>query len=368
LKPSSLHHVRRLTIALFLSGALNIGLITYVTYLRAAPPTYLPRKASMIAATSTTVAPTNIDKLRAFKKLSMAQLIGQLHQSQLLENGYTTRDLALGALVSLHAFDLSRALPGQILPSQRKVIVEGSEIVLTPGLSETQFAQLIRFAQTEKWPLTSEGLFNQLTSNDPTIIDAFLVTPEYRMLDTLLRRTNTTFDKGELLSMVQEGGWSLLMTSQTQDYTSTKRDRILVAYLKKGSTLAADLLIRTNGDPLAKSADDATIQQLLNQMHPQHAANERFARVIAESPRSDKIQQLAISKLQTPLVPLKKPAPIVNTLPKPQSLVQKKIYIVQEGDSLWKIARKVGSDTETLRTYNGLTSDALKPGIVLRIP
>jgi LysM repeat protein len=43
-------------------------------------------------------------------------------------------------------------------------------------------------------------------------------------------------------------------------------------------------------------------------------------------------------------------------------------YVVQEGDSLWKISRKFGVDVNALRKMNHMQSDFLKPGAALYIP
>ncbi len=43
-------------------------------------------------------------------------------------------------------------------------------------------------------------------------------------------------------------------------------------------------------------------------------------------------------------------------------------YTVQSGDSLWLIARKYGTTVDAIKTLNGLTSDQLNIGQVLRIP
>jgi LysM repeat protein len=44
------------------------------------------------------------------------------------------------------------------------------------------------------------------------------------------------------------------------------------------------------------------------------------------------------------------------------------VYVVQQGDSLWKISRRFGVSVETLKSYNQLKSDSIKPGDTLKIP
>jgi LysM repeat protein len=43
-------------------------------------------------------------------------------------------------------------------------------------------------------------------------------------------------------------------------------------------------------------------------------------------------------------------------------------YIVKSGDSLWKIAHKNHTTVKKLKAANNLSSDALKPGMSLKIP
>ncbi|WP_300773592.1 LysM peptidoglycan-binding domain-containing protein, partial [uncultured Acetatifactor sp.] len=43
-------------------------------------------------------------------------------------------------------------------------------------------------------------------------------------------------------------------------------------------------------------------------------------------------------------------------------------YTVRPGDSLWQIARRYGTTVEAIKSLNGLTSDLLSIGQVLRIP
>ncbi len=82
----------------------------------------------------------------------------------------------------------------------------------------------------------------------------------------------------------------------------------------------------------------------------------------------------------TPAIPLA-PPPVQTTAPiavkpppftnKPASISTRlpcATYVVSEGDSLWKIARKYGVDVSTLKQINHLEGDRLKQGMVLSIP
>ena len=44
------------------------------------------------------------------------------------------------------------------------------------------------------------------------------------------------------------------------------------------------------------------------------------------------------------------------------------VYVVQEGDSLWRIAQRAGVKVDEIKKLNGLKSDALKKGTVLKLP
>jgi peptidoglycan endopeptidase LytE len=57
------------------------------------------------------------------------------------------------------------------------------------------------------------------------------------------------------------------------------------------------------------------------------------------------------------------PAPVVN----PVTSTGTDVYVVKSGDSLWAIARQLGTSVASIKEINGLTSDALKIGQTLKI-
>jgi LysM repeat protein len=90
---------------------------------------------------------------------------------------------------------------------------------------------------------------------------------------------------------------------------------------------------------------------------------------VPEPEKKKSIQVQAAPKPRQQPLPDKKP--LISSIPHklPSSLKkQEHTYIVQEGDSLWKISKKFNVNIDRLRAYNQLDSDALKPGKSLRIP
>ena len=415
---SQIKRLQRLTKALIVSGALNFVFLFLLIFLliRDKPPApYFELKP---AETTERQAPmaldrTNAQVIRQFRNLSFEQLVAKLSDTQLVENGYTQRDIALACLVALHHFDLQRALLGMAQPEQQRVLAYGrhrdgspAELTIYPGLTAQQFDTIIHYANTEKWPLTSKGLFLRLRSSlhkqevpDPSLVDAFLLTPEFLTVEMLFNRSDIPVEKAELLKVLYDGDWQTLAAFSSQqrtlqDLSPARRQWFLVNYVEHGSQAAAYLLLKSDGDFATRKLDDKHILTLLRLLSVKTPEAQQFALAQLTSPRSNAVWALAAHRLylyageeppdkfqhqaalerfvqkKTPAMLTKKRVQVVKRIPKTQSIkaLDSKVYIVQEGDSLWKISRKFKVDINKLRKTNNLQSDKLKVGSSLKIP
>lgn len=422
--------IKSLTKALLLSGVLNIvlmGLLFYWLIKESPPRPYFELKP---ADQQEQQAPLAVDHssaeiLRNFRLLSLEQLVAKLSNTQLVENGFSQRDLALAALVTFHHFDLSRALSKQPTPSQQRKVVIGKnrrnmpvEVVIYPALSDVQYQDIIRFAHTERWPVTSQGLFKLLSKQqdqaDPTLVDAFYFTPEFQAVETIFKRSEVQVEKPELLKVILQGDWNLLsgfaeQQRIAQDLSPAKRQRFMLDYIERKSQAAAYLLLKTDREFAGRKLDDNHVMLILDMIAETTPEAARFVLMLLTSPRNDQVRQLAAGRLfeyageQKPeknlyqaalsrflphlVVPqkgvevpkatkpvLSKNSGQVAALPAIKSQVKKPVtprvqtYTVQNGDSLWKIAKRFKVDVKQLKAYNNLKSDVLKPGSTLKIP
>lgn len=443
-----LDKTRRLTGALILSGGLNVIVLALLLYWAVRERVPLPYCEYKPAEQQEQQAPladqrTSSQVILAYKDLSFDQLVSRLQQTQLIENGFTQRDLALAALVSFYHFDLRRALTGLPQPTQQRAFVsrlpkEGKSIkwVVYPDLSNEQFAAIVHFVQTERWPLTSRGLFLLLQKGkekeDKRIAEAFFLTREFLAVEMLFNRAQSSVSKHELLRVIQEGNWKLLNEfiqhqRTSNDLSDARRQRFLLDYVKHGSSTAAYLLLKSDGEFAVKKLDDTDAIAVLELLPKKTSESEKFALELLTSPRSNAVwkisaerlyeyageevpsacshqnalkrfaphrllaqhldtaiksvqpQQLTVSvtpkKLPppTPPVPPKKTPAIPTVQPKKGIIAsppppKERVYVIQEGDSLWKISRKFNVSIETIKAKNQLKSDKLKPGTALRIP
>lgn len=216
---------------------------------------------------------------------------------------------------------------------------------------------------------------------------------------------------------------------QVNDLSIARRQKLLLDYIKQNSEIAAYILLEIENEFAVKKLDDAQVLAVLQLLPTKTLDSEKYALTLLTSPRGNSVWQQASLRLyeyagepipkdwnymtslkrfapekvlakeaekkekkSVPVVPAKiakvpvaAAKPIVKTAPtkvipsktiiakaNPTSTPAKKdnyrLYIVQEGDSIWKISRRFGVDMEDLKKKNQLKSTAIKPGTVLKIP
>jgi hypothetical protein len=385
---------RFLTLALIFSGTINIGLIAAFSYFMIQDtPVIMARTAK------NEIAVTNNQIFSSMTRLTFRELVSFLTNRELVEEGYTKRDLAIAALVSFHHFNIDKALSGR--PSQVRTFIlpDKQTIELFPGLTEDQFEAIIRFAYQEKWPLNAKGLFfllqSQNKSRDESLEQAFMLTPEFCAVQLLFQKTEAPEEPQSLLNLISEGSWDLLTKftneqSHTLEFSVDRRRSLLLNYLSLRSPTAAQILLRSDFTFALKRLEDRSILDLLSLLKRQTEEGTQFCLELLRSPRSDAIWQAAAMTLyayvgEMPVLPIDAKAVLARFSPeaKPEmKLVAKaknepalvapttspRFHIVKDGESLWKISRQYKVKVEEIVKLNELEKDALFPGMTLKLP
>lgn len=376
---------RILTLALIFSGALNIGFLAGFAY-------FMLKSSELPLAIARTrksePETTNGQLFSSMSRLTFRELVSFLTNRDLVEEGYTKRDLAVAALVAFHHFNIEKALsapPAQV----RTLSLAGDQRVdVFPGLTEDQFEAIIRFAYQEKWPLTSKGLFALLqrweSPRDESLEQAFALTPEFYALQLLFQKTEAPQELPTLLNLISEGSWELLdrftrEQSQILDFSPEKRRNLLLSYLSLHSPTAAQILLRTDFLFALKRLEDRGILDLLTLLKRQTEEGTRFCTELLRSPRSDAIWQAAAMTLysyagEMPTLPIDPKAVLARFAPDARLLLVEpeptsaRFHIVKEGESLWKISRQYKVKVDEIVKLNGLEKDSLFPGMTLKLP
>lgn len=387
--------IRHLSLALIISGALNIGVLSALLYwtLRERPPTpYCELKPASHEQQQVPLADSRGCKemLTHLSRLSFPQLVNSLSRTQLVENGYTERDLALAWLVTFHHFDIQRALPKNAQPRQQRLLAWKPDahqppltLVFYPHLTQQHFNAIIQFAKTERWPLTAEGLFLLLKKQkkeqwEENLVETFMLAPEFWTVELLFNRSGQQLDRQELLALLLEGEWTHLkqfvdQQRQLHDQSEARRQKFLLDYIQAGSPSAAKILLKTDGEFAVKKLDDNQVLAILKLLSAGQVEGEYFAKEMLTSPRSISVRRQAESWLSAKASVSQVERPVLAGTPTTSPLVTAqpvvpRAYVVQEGDSLWKIARRFNVEVEALKRRNELKSDKIKPGSTLTIP
>jgi hypothetical protein len=349
----------------------------------------------------------NEELLRAYSTLSFSELLQRLENKELVEDGFLKRDLALACLVAFHHFNLERALGGlslqkRYIPFSNQQNQEHIPLAVFPGLADFQYQAIVHYAKTEKWPLTSQGIFFEIQRTsyprDPTLLEAFYLTPHFHTAFLLFTRTGLKAEKELLVELLAQGDWNLLQTfteeqRRAQDLTIEKRRQLLLEYLSRRSSIAARVFLEADFEFTSKRMSDAHILALFDLTPPTSPFLIAFAKELIVSPRCDAIWKRAANLLYTcagepapepynhlvtiqrfapHFLPEQAPAPVPKTDIEPIAIAKtaskRRVHVVSQGESLWKIARKYQVSVESIKKLNKLETDRVRTGKRLEIP
>lgn len=405
-KNSWIQRTKWLTQALILSGTLNIGLLaTFIYFVLHEKQQSLAIELKPAVKEQTAATPSNEQCLHAYSLLPYQELLLRLENKDPIEEGLTKRDIALACLTAFHHFNLEKALGGITL-QKRQIPMrnpDGSESIpigVYPGLADFQFQAILQYARTEKWPLTSQGLFYEIKRSipphDPSLLEAFSLSSEFHAAHTLLTKSGLSIPFEKLVDLLCQGEWKTLAdlaSSQRAalDLSPERRRSLLLQYLEHHSPLAADLLIRHDHEFVLKYLDDAKILLMLDLIPIDTPELALLAKELLASPRTDAVwkkaagvlfalahealpepydHQQALARFAPEAQPQPLPAPVA-VLSKPstkENTPKKRTHTVEAGDSLWKIARKYHVSVEEIMKVNHLETERLRLGKQLEIP
>lgn len=383
--------IRHLSIALIVSATLNIAVLALLLFwiVRERPPTpYCELKPASYEQKhiSLTEQRECNEQLNQLSRLSFSQLIDRLSNAQQLENGCEERELALACLVSLHFFDIHRALSKEIHPLQPRLLTwspKGSEhpiaLILYSNLTQQQYLAIERFARTERWPLTTEGLFCKLKEykgksfSDNHLEETFTLTSEFWTVELLFSRSGSNIGKHDIVSILLEGEWTdfkkfVEQQRRLQDTSELRKQKFLLDYANLGSTIAAKILAKTNNNHLEMGINrlaQASVDSTSPPIERPKIAGKIEKKIVKNE---DKISVRGVK------TPKSEPLEVLKTNSSSSQkweggrLPQIIFYTVQDGDNLWKIANRFGVKVDEIKKINQLNSDVLKKGSTLSIP
>ena len=382
--------------ALILSALLNVALLGVFFYflIRDNPLHFSYRPKETLHAQHPPIPPGFLERLPS---IAFAHLLELLADERKMETGFQVREISLGALALFHHFDVERGL-GRGKLSKHIWEYEGARFLMFPGLSRTDFETLRNFAYLDQWPFTTQGLFerirrSELENCDQGLIHFFCHTPEFVLFETLFARTHLPIQKRSVLSLALEGGWeNFAAFSEKQrtgvDFSSEMRQRVLLRAIDEGSKTAANLLLITDAPFAIHQLDDAhltLVLDLLSTQTPQSVKSQsaqpefvQFLQTIAASARIDAIRQKALARISEYTSPCEvaghfyeKPGhkdlrPVFRQAP--PAAPAPTAHVVQDGESLWIIARKYKISIDALMEANQLHNSVIRPGKALKIP
>ena len=362
--------------ALIISVTLNIALIATFSYF------VMSEKKMTVSIREGTRDPkkhlksvprNNAEVLKTYLSYSFQELLRELGNEGYVEEGQRCCDLAVACLVAFHHFDLERALSGFPVEKRDYAFQCGeywTALTLFSGLNEDRLRALRQFAAVEMWPLTPEGLFRVMKEKQGTIpadlTQAFCLTSEFYTIERAFGRLPYLISREVLLQLLLDGEWVMVsnLAEEVQNHPEGKIEDLggfLTLFLEKKSKLAAHLLVGMEQEFVLKRLTDDQLEILMGLLEEKTPEVEAFLKTLVVSLRANHFREKGKELL------FELTGETLSSLVVKEATPQT-TYVVEYGDTLWKISRDLGVPVAKIKELNQLESDVLTPGKELLIP
>lgn len=375
---SVLKKYRRLSQFLIASSLLNVAFFSSTVYQFFKPAKPAPWISSKVILTQDAAS-----AVKTVLNTSYPELVAQVLNKTMIEPGLAKRDLVIAVLAESYFIDLARALNRPQIPVQYLTYDDAGksrQLAVPRGLADSDFEIVSQFLKQEAWPLSSKGLFIKLKLGlkDDKLKLTFFRSAFFAKLYDALKPAISSLSEEKLCQILLKGEFSdFERFSQEIEAGLFNAEAFLTHYILQKSNFAAKMLVELDGFT-PKSLTDKEALCLLETLAFFPDKQKKVAEDLLVSFRHESFKK-EVASLVSHLEPLAQLVldqkdevkPKVAALKKSDELLPAKTaktYVVQEGDSLWKISRKFKIDVESIKAANHLESETLKTGKVLIIP
>ena len=355
--------IRLLTHLLVVSAGINIAFGATLFYSFAVKDRQV---FSHLPLPEVTIRKEHSALLQSFFQMSFEELVGELSSKVEISDGYRICDLALAILATYHYLDLERALMGEVLDEREVMFIhtDGGEqfpLCLYPDVKEYHYSLIKGFIRENKYPFTTEGIFADLKIKKEhagsDLVQAFMACKEFLAIYTFVSRFFEELPREKLVLLLMDGSFQDVERFYYLYLENMHKPKEMLryffqSYTKLNSTHAAQMWLAVDEEYILRQLSNEELMQVCKL-----TSDESFLQKVNESVRGSEVRALAEEKL-----------PAVVKEEEPQKRVETFEYVVQSGDSLWKIAHRHKISIKNLKAANDLSSDTLRPGQKLQIP
>lgn len=374
---SVLKKYRRLSQFLIASSLLNVAFISSSVYQYFKPAQPAPWMASKVILTQDAAS-----VLKAVLNTPYPELVSQVLNKTSIEPGLLKRDLVLAVLSESYFIDVARALNRPQIHVQYLTYDDAGKSRQLPvprGLADSDFELVAQFLKQEAWPLTAKGLFLKLKFGikDDKLKQSFYRAPQFSKIYDALKPTLSPLNEEKLCLILLKGDVTDLEKFSLEiESGQFQPEAFLTHYILQKSAYAASLLVDLESFT-PKSLTDKEALCLLESLAAFSDKQKQVAQELLSSFRHESFKQEVLSfvpNLESKIASVSQKEEIKQKIELPKKTLEQvpaksaRTYVVQEGDSLWKISRKFKIDVESIKTANHLETENLKAGKVLIIP